>query len=117
MENCLEPLSKLEMKEYQKITGKIAWLAKSTRLDLSYTVLQMSKNNKESNISDLLDVNQVLKKVTEREIKLKYRYIGEKNDLIIEGIGDSSLKTGEKAVGGVFLFVTNSSMTRAFTIY
>ena len=57
VENCDEPLTKLEMKEYQKITGKIAWLANSTRPDLSFTALQMSKKNKEATISDLRDVH------------------------------------------------------------
>ena len=52
-----EPLTKLEMKEYRKMTGKIAWLANSTRPDLSFTALQMSKNNKEATISDLRDVS------------------------------------------------------------
>ena len=32
-------------------------------------------------------------------------------------IRDASLKTGDKAVGGVILFLTNSSMTRASPIY
>ena len=32
VEDRLEPLSKLEMKEYWKMTSKIAWLANSTRL-------------------------------------------------------------------------------------
>ena len=50
-----EPLTKLEMKEYRKITGKIAWLTDSTRPDLSFTALQMSKNNKEATISNLGD--------------------------------------------------------------
>ena len=37
-----EPLTKLEMKEYRKITGKIGWLANNTRPDLSFTALKMS---------------------------------------------------------------------------
>ena len=36
---------------------------------------------------------------------------------MVEGIGDTSLKIGDKAVGGVILFLTNSSMTRASPIY
>ena len=36
---------------------------------------------------------------------------------MIVGISDTSLKTGKKAVGGVFLFLTNSSMMRASPIY
>ena len=37
----MEPLTKLEMKLYRKMTGKIAWLANSTRPDLCYSALQM----------------------------------------------------------------------------
>ena len=36
---------------------------------------------------------------------------------MVVGIGDTSLKTCDKAVGGVILFLTNSSMTRASLIY
>ena len=62
VENRDEPLTKLEMKEYQKITVKIAWLANCTRPYLSLTALPMSKKNKEATISDLRDVNRILKK-------------------------------------------------------
>ena len=34
-----EELTKLEMKEYRKVTRKVSWLANSTRPDLSYTAL------------------------------------------------------------------------------
>ena len=42
-----ELLTKLEMKEYCKITGKIACLTNSIRLDLCFKALQMSKKDKE----------------------------------------------------------------------
>ena len=78
-----ELLTKLEMKEYCKITGKIAWLANSTRPDLCFTALQMSKKNKEATISDLRDVRRVLKKLRECKSKLKYERNGSKEHLII----------------------------------
>ena len=99
------------------MTGKIAWLANNTRLDLSFIALKMSKNSKEATISDLRDVNQILAKVRECESKVKYEHVGEKDDLMVVGIGDASLKSGDKAVGGVMLFLTNSAMTRASPIY
>ena len=34
-----EPLTRLELKEYRNMTGKIAWLANSTCPDLSFTAL------------------------------------------------------------------------------
>ena len=43
---------------------------------------------------------------------MKFSRIGSKEDLMIVGIGDTSFKTDDKAVGGVMLFLTNSSMTR-----
>ena len=36
---------------------------------------------------------------------------------MIVGIGDASFKTDDKAVGGVMLFLTNSSMTKALPLY
>ena len=53
MDDRTEQLTKLEMKLYWKMMGKIAWLANSTRPDLCYEALQMSKNNQGATISDL----------------------------------------------------------------
>ena len=50
--NREDDLTKLELKEYRKMTGKLAWLANSTRPDLSYTVLAMSKKNNSVKIKD-----------------------------------------------------------------
>ena len=58
-----ESLTKLKLKEYRKMMGKITWLANSTRPDLSYTALQLAKRNNSATISDLRYLNTVLKKV------------------------------------------------------
>ena len=49
--------------------------------------------------------------------RLRFSRIGEKEDLIILGIGDASFKVDEKAVGGVILLLSNSAMTCAIPIY
>ena len=69
VEDQNEPLTKLEMKEYRKMTGKITWLANSTRPDLSFIALQMLKNSNKATISDLRDVNQILTKVREYKVR------------------------------------------------
>ena len=112
-----EPLNKEEMKLYRGITGKLAWLANSTRPDLCYQVLQMSKKNKEATISDLRDINKILKQVHSRESKIKYSHIGNKEDLVIIRLGDASYKHNDKAIGGVILLLANSSFTKASPIY
>ena len=61
-----EDLTKLELKEYRKMTGKLSWLANSTCPDLSYTALAMSKKNNSAKIKDLRDISHVLKKAKER---------------------------------------------------
>ena len=52
-----EELTRVEMKEYRKMAGKNIRLANNTRLDLSYTALNMLKKNNSANISDLRDIN------------------------------------------------------------
>ena len=115
--NCDEELTRLELKEYRKMTGKLSWLANSTRPDLSYTALQMSKKNNSATISDLRNINKVLMKVRERESKVQFGRIGKKEDLMIVGIGDALYKSDDKAVGGVLLFLTDARMTRASPMY
>ena len=99
------------------MTGKLSWLAYSTRPDLSYTALAMSKKNNSAKIKDFGDISRVLKTAMERYSKLKFSRIRPKEDLVILGIGDASFKSDDKAVGGVMLFLSNSSMTRAVPIY
>ena len=117
VEDRKEELSKLEMKLYRKMTGKIAWLANSTRPDLCYLAMQMSKKNQGATIADLRDVNWILKRDTEKGSWIKYDWIGDKEELIIVGVGDTSFKQDEKAIGGIFLFLAKSSMTRAALIF
>ena len=68
-------------------------------------------------MSDLRDINRILKRVREKESRLKYGYLGEKEDLVIIGLGDASYKQDDKAVGGVVLLLANSTFTRASPIY
>merc|ERR1712055_1227723 len=79
-DNRNDPLSAMELKEYRKMTGKVNWLAQSTRPDLCYTGLDMSKKSNLATISDLRRINIVLKKVRERESTVRFCRIGVKED-------------------------------------
>jgi len=59
----------------------------------------------------------ILRKVREKKSMIKYGRIGNKEDLILVGVGDASYKQDDKAIGGVFLFLTNKTMTRASPVY
>ena len=91
-------------------------MVNSTRPDMSYSSLSMSKRNNSSTIADLRNVSRVLKKAKERPSILRFSGIGEKEDLIVLGIGDTSFKVDEKAIGGVILLLYNSVMTCAVPI-
>ena len=60
-----DPLTRAELKVYRKMTGKLSWLANSTRPDLSYTALAMSKKNTTATIKDLRDITIVVNKAKE----------------------------------------------------
>ena len=105
------------MKEYRKAAGKISWLANSTRPDMSYTSLSMSKKTKNATIADLRNITKVVQKAKERPSKLIYSKIAEKNNLIVIGIGDASFKVDDKAVDGIILLLANTAMTHAIPIY
>ena len=70
-----DPLTKAELKVYRKMTGKLSWLANSTRPDLSYTALAMSKKNNTAQIKDLRDITRVVEKAKERFCKIKFSKI------------------------------------------
>ena len=89
------------------MTGKLSWLANRICSDISFTALAVSKRNNSAKISDLRDISRVLKKAKERSSKLKFSRIGQKEDLVILGIGDASFKSEEKVVDGVLLFLSD----------
>jgi len=98
---------KTELKVYRKMTGKFSWLANSTRPDLSYTALAMSKKDKSAKIKDFRDISRILKKAKDKSSKMKFSRIGPKDDLIVVNIRDASFKVDDKAIGGVLLFLSN----------
>ena len=51
-----EKLTRTELKEYRKYTGKISWLSQGTRPDLSYSALMLAKKNNSVTISNLRNV-------------------------------------------------------------
>ena len=110
-------MTKLEMKQYRKMIGKINWLAQSTRPDLCYTGLSMAKRNNAATIADLRRVNFVMKKIKERPSRVVFSKIGIKEKLEVVGIGDASYKCDEKSIGGNMIFIKEADSDRASLIY
>ena len=103
--NRNEKLTKLKMREYGKVKGKLSWLAQGTRPDLSFTALQMSKKNNMA--CGLVESEQNLENDTSKESKMFSGSIAKKEELQIVGIDNTTFKTNEKAVEGVVLVIVN----------
>ena len=59
----------------------------------------------------------MINKAKECPYKIKFSKIAPKESLMVVGIGDSSIKSDDKAIGGVLLFLANEEMTKAAPIY
>ena len=54
-----------------------------------------------------------IEKVEMKESQVYYGHVGRKEDLKLIGIGDTSYKMSEKAVGGTVLLLDNKDLTKA----
>merc|ERR1712115_658549 len=111
--NVTWALTKAELKEYRKYTGKLSWLAQGTRPDLSYSALYLSKKNNSATIADLRNINRMVEKVKKEENKIFYRKLGNREDLQIIGIVDASYKSDNPSIAGMIIALTNQDMTKA----
>merc|ERR1711873_279605 len=111
-----EKLTRAELKEYRKYTGKISWLSQGARPDLSYSALMLAKKNNSATISDLRNINKRVGKVKKEENKVVYGIVGDKEKLQVIGVVDVSYKSDEKSIGGMLIMIADDKMTAASPI-
>ena len=84
-----EILTRDELNVLRMFVGKLNWLAANTRPDLAIYALELAKRQKKAMIKDLREINRVLKKVREKESKVLFTKIGEKDELSVVGVNDA----------------------------
>ena len=89
----------------------------NTRPDLAIYALDMAKKQKKAVIKDLREVNRVLKKVREKESKVKFSKIGEKEDLCVMGVSDASYHHDDRSVAGEMIVLGYMRSRKAAPIY
>ena len=77
------------MKVLRKYVRKLNWLAANTRSDINIHALELAKKQKKATLKDLKEVNNVLKKVHEKESRVMFKKLGKKEDLCITGVTDA----------------------------
>ena len=112
-----ELLTKSELKLYRKFVGKLNWLAENTRPDLAIWALNLSKTGSKATIGDLKKLNRVIKKVSDRQSKVKFTHIGNKQDLVLHAIGDASFKSDGPSVGGQLIMLGNKTTSKVSPLF
>ena len=112
-----ESLTKLELKLYRKMTGKISWIAENVRPDLSFTALSMSKKSNSATLADLKSLNNIIEKVKEKPAKVFFSKIGKKDQIQIVGIGDASYRCDDKSVGGNLVLLGDKLQHKSSPIF
>ena len=75
-----EELTRDELKVLRKYVGKLNWLAANTRPDITIHALELTKKQKKATLKDLKEVNNILKKVHEKESRVMFKKLGAKKD-------------------------------------
>ena len=68
-------------------------------------------------MKDLREVNRILKKVREKESKVKFVRIGKKEELLIIGVSDASYHNDERSVAGELIMLGNKRTEKVSPLY
>ena len=112
-----EPLTKIELKLFRKYVGKLNWLAENTRPDLAIWALNLSKLNSKATIGDLKRVNQIVKRVQNKQSKVQFTKVGSKEDLVLHAVGDASYKHDGHSIGGILIMLGSKFSDKVNPLY
>ena len=112
-----EELTREEMKVLRKYVGKLNQLAANTRPDITIHALELAKKQKKVTLKDLREVNNILKKVHEKESRVMFKKLGAKEDLCIAGVCDASYKNDDRSVAGEIIMLANEKTMDVSPIY
>ena len=118
IENKTDPkrsLTKEEFKLFRKATGKLSWLAETTRPDLAFNVLEMSYKNRNAKVEDIKEMNKIIRKAKSDTSEVRFQKVGDLKDLKILVVTDGSylrMEEKTKSVGGRFIFLSNLQETK-----
>ena len=97
----------VKMKMYRKYRGMLTWLASNTRLDLSVNVIDSAKFQKNAIWKNLKNIIRILDKVTERENKVVFGRVADKENMHVICVNDASYHQKELSVAGKMILIRN----------
>ena len=67
---------------------------------MSFTALSMSQKTSTATMADLKEINRIIERVHERESKVMFRRVADREDLITFGVTDVAYSKIKRPVGG-----------------
>ena len=107
----------VEMKMYRKYIGMLTWIASNTRLDLSVNVIDSAKFQKNATLRNLKNINRIQDKVTERENKVVFGRVTDKEKMYVISESEASYRQKELSVAGKMILIRNDENRRVAPIY
>ena len=107
----------VKMKMYRKYRGMLTWLASNTRLDLSVNVIDSAKFQKNAIWKNLKNIIRILDKVTEREYKIVFGRVADKENMYVIGVSNASYHQKESSVAGKIILIRNDENRGVASIY
>ena len=107
----------VEINMYRKFIGMLTLLASNTRLDLSVNVIDSAKFQKNAILKNLKNIIRILDKVTEREYKVVFGRVADKENMYVIGVSDGSYHQKEFSVAGKMTLIRNDEIRRVAPIY
>ena len=108
-------LQKDDNRMIRKSQGQLSWLSTQTRPDISFDAFQLSTLLNRATQKDGKMANKVIKKAKQDNVQLKFKKLGNINDLHIEFFSDASLGNVDEGVQvksgmGYFICLANKNL-------
>ena len=107
-----ELLNEYDQSEFRSIVGRIGWVAKSSRPDLSYDNLVLSLKVGKASQRDMKMAIKIIKKMKCEGTSIKFVDLGAIAEWTIEGFGDAgfrSMPDRTTSCGGCVILISNKS--------
>ena len=103
-----EEITYKEISALRELVGKLAWLAQNIRPDMCYGAVYLQKRVSSATVADVLYANKLVEKGKAKKNEMHFVRVGNKDDLVMYGLGDASYTAGEgknSALGGQFVIL------------
>ena len=81
------------------------------------TALKLANNSRKATLKDFKVVNDMVKRIKMKKNEVSFSKIGDKDDMMVAGIGDASYKVDEKAIGGNIVLMKNKKNEKVLPLF